>query len=440
MSVTDELIAFVQEQTYASLPDDVIAQTKRCVLDLLGAAIAGSKTSMAQASVRFTQNQFGPGNTTIIGSSVRSNEVGATWANGICASALDLDDGHRLAMGHPGATVIPAALAVAETAGASGKDFLTAVVTGYEVAVRASISMLPEYRAGRYSTGIWGGFGSVTAVGKLLKLNRSTFQYALGTVAAHGPSPPRGDFLHSSMVKEVIGWAGMTGCSSAFLARDGFTGPEDALEQSGRYDIGKLVENLGEGYAILKTYFKPYATCRWAHPAIDGMLKLVREKNLPVEKIEDIHVEGFQSITMLCDYTPATTVAAQYSIPFALAMALSYRRIGPEELTEANLKNPDLLSMAQKVRVSVDPELDSLFPAKTAIRVTIHTGAGDFTTTVEYPKGDPANPMSEAELAEKFRWLAAPVVGEDRSRQLKEMVDHLEQLDNMKQLAALLAV
>lgn len=439
MTATGELITFIQNLNYARLPDEVIAYAKRCVLDLLGVAIAGSGTDMAKVSTGFAPRQFGPGNATLIGSPLRLNEVGATWVNGICASALDMDDGHRLAMGHPGAAVIPTALAVAETSGVSGREFLTAIVAGYEMAVRVSTAMLPDYRAGRYSTGIWGGFGSVAAAGVLLRLDRRAFQDALGIVAAHGPSPPRGAFLHDSMVKETIAWAGVTGCASVFLAQEGFAGPEDVLDKSGRYDTTRLVKDLGQEYAILKTYFKPYASCRWSHSAIDGVLKLAEEHELQGGDIERIDVEGFQATTMLVDYTPVNTVAAQYSIPFSITLALSYGRIGPEELTEANLQDPQLLALAGKVKVSVVPEIDQLFPEKAAARVTLQTDRGDFTTTVEYPRGDPNNPLSDAELEEKFHWLTVEVMGEEKSQQLVEIVAKLEHMDSVKPLAQLLS-
>jgi 2-methylcitrate dehydratase PrpD len=434
MSATSELIAFVQELNYASLPSEVIVHARHCVLDLLGVAISGSRTDMALVSTRFALKHFAQGDATLIGSTLRLNEAGATWVNGICASALDLDDGHRRAAGHPGAAVIPTALAVAETAGASGRDFLTAVVVGYEVGIRASVAMRPDFRAGRYSTGIWGGFGSVAAAGKLLGFDQRAFQNALGAVGFHGPSPAGGAFMHESMVKETIGWAGVSGCSSAFLALEGFTGPEDVLDRSGRYDIAKLTGDLGQHYAVQETYFKPYASCRWSHPAVDGALQLVQEEGLQLDEIEEIHVAGFQPATMLVDYTPATAVAAQYSLPFSVSLALSRGRIGPKELSEANLRDPELLELAQRVVVSVDPELDRQFPEKTATRVTFYTGRGDLTTTVEYPKGDPANPLSDAELAEKFCWLTVDVLGEERSRQLKEAVDHIQEMENLRHL------
>jgi 2-methylcitrate dehydratase PrpD len=438
MSATGELIAYIQSIDSNAVPSTVVAQTKRCVLDLLGVGIAGRRTTMAEVSIKFARHQFPRGDATLFGSRLRLNEIGATWVNGTCASALDMDDGHRLAMGHPGAAVIPTALAFAETTGISGPEFLTAIVAGYEMAVRVSRAMLPDYRAGRYSTGIWGGFGSVAAAAKLLGLESQSFQDALGIVAAQGPSPPRGDFLHDSMVKETVAWAGVAGCASVLLAQEGFKGPDDVLDESKRYDTAQLVQDLGVEHAISETYFKPYASCRWSHPAIDGVLKLASQHDLHLAEIEGIQVEGFQATTMLCDYTPANTVAAQYSIPFSVALALSHGKIGPEQLTPANLQDPELLGLAQKVQVSVDPELDRLFPEKTATRVIIHTGRGEFSTTVEYPKGDPSNPMSDAELQEKFRWLTAGFVGEEKSNQLREAIDQLDQMKDVKQLARLL--
>jgi 2-methylcitrate dehydratase PrpD len=305
--------------------------------------------------------------------------------------------------------------------------------------VRIGVSRVPDYKAGHYSTGIWGVFGSVAAAATLLKFGRRTFQHALGIAVAHGPFPTGGTFLYDSMIKEVIGWAGVVGCSAALLAREGFAGPEDMLDRSERYDTAQLVENLGREYAILKTYFKPYASCRWSHSAIDGVLELAREHNLRPEEVEEIHVEAFQEATRLCDDAPVTTVAAQYSIPFSAALALSRGRIGPEELTEANLRDRQLLQLAQKVRISVDPELDLLFPEKTVARVTIYTSRGAFTTTVEYPRGNPENPLSDAELAEKFRSLTVGIAGETKSAELEAAIGHLEQMDNVKHLAELLA-
>jgi 2-methylcitrate dehydratase PrpD len=437
MSATDKLIAFAQALTPASLSSEVMAQAKRCVLDLVGVAIAGSRMPMARASTRFALGQFPPGNATLIGSPARLGPLGAAWANGICASALDLDDGHRLAMGHPGSAVIPTALAVAEAEGASGADFLAAVVAGYEVAVRTSVARLPDYKAGNFATGIWGPPGSATAASKLLQLDRQAFHHALGVALAHSPFPPGGPFLHDSMVKEVIGWSNLVGCSAAFLARDGFAGPSDALDRAGRYDPVPLVEGLGAPYAILQAYIKPYAACRWSHPAIDAVLKLVRDHHLEPGMVEAISVQGFGPMARLDNPAPATTVAAQYSIPFSIALALVHGRIGPAELTDDNLQNPELQRLAGAVTLSVAPDLDRLFPERTASRVTVRTRRGTYAARVDYPRGNPENPLTDDELADKFLWLAGEVMAKDQSQALQAALAGLERMDNVKELTAL---
>ena len=267
MSATARLVAFVRDLDPDALPAATLQHAARCVLDLIGVAIAGAPTPMAAISARFAHEQFAAGNATVIGSTKALTVTGATWVNGAYASALDMDDGNRMAMGHPGASVIPAALAIAEQTGASGREFLAALVAGYEVAVRASAARVPWYKDKMYSTGIWGVFGATAAAGKLLGFDEATLQSALGTAGSHGAFPPGGLQSNHAMVKETIAWSGMTGVCAALLARDGFLGPADFLDYSGRWDTSALVAGLGDPgrFAILDTYFKPYAVCRWAH-------------------------------------------------------------------------------------------------------------------------------------------------------------------------------
>jgi 2-methylcitrate dehydratase PrpD len=227
-----------------------------------------------------------------------------------------------------------------------------------------------------------------------------------------------------SMTKEVIGWAGMTGCAAALLAREGFVGPEDVFDYSGRWDTVELTAGLGDpdGYAIQSAYFKPHAVCRWAHPAVDAVLDLTERHALEPAEIERVRVEGFYEMSRLVEYAPRTVVGAQFSLPFALALALRYHRVGLEEVSEANLTNPEVLALGRKVEVTVDPELARQFPAKTAARVTLCTSRGEYRATVEYPRGNPENPMTDDELAAKFRALATPSLGETGCRALHDAV------------------
>src|SRR6266540_1705635 len=225
MSATSSLASFVRDLDPDTLPVAVLGQALRCVADCIGVAIAGTQTPMAKISASFAHQQFAPGNSTVIGSQTSLSVTGATWVNGACASALDMDDGNRLAMGHPGASIIPAAIAIAEQTSASGRQFLAALVAGYEVAVRASAARVSWYKEEMYSTGIWGVFGATAAAGKLLEFDEATLQSALGTAGSHGAFPPGGLQANHAMVKETIAWSGVTGVSAALLAQQNFLGP-----------------------------------------------------------------------------------------------------------------------------------------------------------------------------------------------------------------------
>jgi 2-methylcitrate dehydratase PrpD len=437
VSATSELIEFVRRLGVSPLPESVLAHAKRCILDFIGVTIAGSQTSMARASAQFAYAQFGEGQATAIAFAKPLTPLGATWLNGISASALDLDDGHRPAMGHPGAAVIPAALAIAETAGASGLEFLVAVIAGYEVAVRASVSRKPAFKKGRYNTGIWGGFGAAAAAAKLLGLDSTRFDYALGIAFAHGPLVEEGVSL--GMVKEGIGWAGVTGCAAALLAQQGFTGATDIFDQHLWHDAETLLQDLEGERAILRVYFKPYACCRWSHPAIDAVLQLASENDLAPREIRSVLVEGFNEARMLNDAEPDTLIAAQYSLPFCVALALSYRRVGLAEMTEANLHNPDLLRLARKVRIEIAADLDAQFPEKTATRTTIETARGIFATRVEWPRGSPENPLSAEEELDKFRSLVSPVLGPEHLQDLENTIWRLDRVPDVRAMTRYLA-
>ncbi len=438
MSATQQLVDFVYHLDPARVSDSLLHHATRCVLDLVGVAIAGTRSTMSRISHEWGVEQFAPGNCTVIGHPHGLNPCGATWVNGTFASALDMDDGNRPAMGHPGANIIPAALALAEQMYVSGREFLTALIAGYEVAVRASAARVGWYKDKMYSTGIWGVFGAATAAGKILHFDPATLQSALGIAGSHGPFPPGGLQANHAMVKEVIAWSGMTGVAAALLAQRGFIGPPDLLDYSGRWDTDALVKGLGEDHAITHTYFKPYAVCRWAHAAVDAVLMLKQQYRLNVDEIQKIRVDSFWEVTRLVNYTPSNTIAAQFSIPFALAVALLYDQIMPEHVSDTTLHNPAVLELARKVEVTVDEELNRHFPNKTMARVTIQMPQGAVQTLVEYPRGNPENPLSDAELTDKFRALTVPLIGAERSGKLVAAIHNLVHAPSVHALTALL--
>jgi 2-methylcitrate dehydratase PrpD len=440
VSATGKLVAFVRSLDPDRLSAATLHDAVRCVLDLTGVAIAGSRTPMSRISARFAYDHYAPGNVTVIGSTRPLAALGATWINASYASALDMDDGNRIAMGHPGASVIPAALGIAEQCGAGGRAFLAAVVAGYDVAVRASAARVSWYKDKRYSTGIWGVFGATVAAGKLLGFDEATLQSALGTAGSHGAFPPGGLQANHAMVKETIAWSAMTGVASALLARDDFLGPADFFDYTERWDPSLLIAGLGDPdrYAIRDTYFKPYAVCRWAHAAVDAVLALKHRHDVPLDAIDSIDVESFWEITRLANCEPSNTIAAQFSIEFALAVALLYDRITPAEVTDAHIRDSRILALARKVKVRVDDEINGAFPAKTMARVTIHAAGNAYRTTVEYPRGNPENPMDDDELEAKFDLLTHDVIGAARARELRAAIRALPEANDVSALTRLL--
>lgn len=398
---------------------------------------------MAKIARAFACTQMAPGNATLMGSQERLTPAGAVWANSIAASALDLDDGHRLAMGHPGAAVIPAAIATAEDIRATGADLLAAVVAGYEIAVRTSVARRAMYKERQYATGIWAVYGAAAAAGKLLKLDHAQFQSALGIAQGHGPFPPSGAFTNDNMVKEGIGWSAMTGCAAAYLAWAGFHGPADALDQSQRFHQELLAKEIPAGpsfpYAIAGAYFKPHAACRWAHPAIDAALELAAREKFTPDDVTSIDVACFYEATRLSNPCPETPIGAQFSIPFNVATALIHRQVTPEELSENHLTDPLTRSLAHKVHLHIDPALDELFPRQTAVHLTIRTRQGVFEQTVAYPKGNPENPMSDDELRRKATHLTRDFLKPDQIDRLWDAVWRLEQVADLSDLCNLLA-
>jgi 2-methylcitrate dehydratase PrpD len=215
---------FVHELRWKDLPANVQAQAVRCVLDLCGAAVAGSRTPVARIMASYTLEDHGQGTSTIVGTDSRSVPVGAALANGFAASALDIDDGYRPVKGHPGAVVFPAVLAASEEAGASGREFLTALVVAYEVSMRAGRILHGLYDF-YHGSGAWGPVGAAAGAARLFGCNVEEIRHTLGISEFHAPMTPEMRSVdHPSMLKDGIGWGAMAGLASAQLAGHGFTG------------------------------------------------------------------------------------------------------------------------------------------------------------------------------------------------------------------------
>ena len=429
---------FARTVRWEDLPADVRHQAIRCTLDLCGAAIAGCRTEAARNAATYALYAHGDGPSTIIGAGAGSTSVGAALANGFAASALDIDDGYRPVKGHPGAVVFPAVLAAAEEAGSSGVEFLSALVVGYEVAMRAGRILHSLYDF-YHGSGAWAPIGAAAGVTRLLGCNAQQAWHALGIAEFHATmAPEMRSVEHPSMLKDGIGWGAMVGIASGHLAARGFTGIP-ALFDSGPPGP-HLTESLGDEYLILDLYFKPYACCRWAQPAIEGALSATRRIGATATDVAKVRVHTFEAATHLRCATPRTTEEAQFSLPWPIACALIDGVVGPEQVTGESLTDPARRELAARVEIIADAELEEAFPDQALAWVEVETKEGSRAhSKVSAAPGEAGTPLSDEELTKKFRTLTDPLLGPDRATKLASAVHRLPESPDLSEITNLLS-
>lgn len=402
---TAELAAFCR--SIETVDTSVQEAARRTLQDTIGVAAAGAATPAGQASFDAAPSIWGVGQSNVWFSTSRLTAPGATFVNATYAASLDLDDGHRAAAGHPAAAIVPAVLSLSSVATIPAERLLTAVALGYEIAVRIAASR--DINALRTTdTGLWCGYGTAAATGWLLGQSASVIAHAMA-IAGHTATSQfaTGWTRLGHSVKEGIPWAAANGVQAAFLAAAGHTGPLDLLDDQAVFDRTRLLEGLGEAWQIERAYFKRYSCCRWAHAAIDAVLALKARHGLVIEAIDEIVIETFErALTLPNQASPASNEAAQYSIPFCIAVALCHGEAALLPLEDRHLSDPDVVALAGRVRLSADPRYAGAFPAATPATVVVIANGERFSHEVVYPKGEPNNPLSNEELTAKFERLS----------------------------------
>lgn len=426
MDTTRQVLEFITGLTWRDLPPEVRHQAKRCLLDALGALIAGMETPVGALMTAFAEQHFRGDEATILVTGTRTSPVGAALANGFAANALDIDDGYRLTKGHPGAGIVPVLLAACEIADScSGEDFLGALVAGYEISIRTGLIRHATYQT-YHASGSWGAVGGAASAGKLLGLAKDRVQQAMGIAEYHAPiAPMMKGIATPSMVKDGIGWGAMVALSSTLLAKDGFTGIHPLFREAPR---AEWIDGLGTRYEMLNLYFKPYAACRWAQAPIEGALKLLRQHRLNMDDIISIHVRTFAAAAELSRAHPGDTEEAQYNLAYPVAAALLDGEVGPVQVLPPRIHDSSLLELADRVTVEVCEEHERAFPAKARADVAIQTRDGRTLTsgTVEANWEPPDSLPTDDELERKFLWLVEPVLGARKARDLAFLLRRFE--------------
>jgi 2-methylcitrate dehydratase PrpD len=447
VSLTQSLAEFVVKTTFRNIPKRVIEHAKLCILDWLGSALAGSQ-ELAAKIVRAVVERLGGGpEASVIGSSLKTSCTYAALANGVSGHAVELDDIHQESIIHPAAPVLPAALAIGEREGVSGRDLITAVVLGYEVEIRIGKAVNPSHYQFWHTTGTVGTFGAVASAGKLLNLNEKSMMHAFGIAGTMAAGLIE---VFGTMSKPLNpGRAAMDGVIAALLAKEGFTSSTRILEAEKGYlkatarefSVKEIVEGLGEHFEILNNIFKVHASCGHTHAAIDAVLEITRKYGVRPDDVEEVLVGTYPIAVEVVSrsYEPSTPSEAKFSLPYCVAVALIYGRVGLREFSYEKLEDPLIRALAKKVKVFVEPKCSNAKLGCAEVKIRTKSG-GEYTSFVPAPKGYPQNPLTKHELEEKFKSLALSVLTENRVVEVLKAVESLEEVSNVRTLMDLVRV
>ncbi|MEM5312596.1 MmgE/PrpD family protein [Paraburkholderia sp. JHI869] len=401
--IVQKFSAYIAKARDNPAPDESLEFALKCVLDLLGAVGAGIGHT-GSIAIRKTAHETRPvGNIPVWFTGETSSVIGAAWANSAAGSALDLDDDTPASRGHPGAAVIPAAIAVAQETNASLRDLLNAIVIGYEVGT--AISAARAYG----STGTWAPYAVVATAAALRGSSREVIEHALAIAGESAPNQslasapaPRNPHPAPNHVKEGITWAVVTGLESLVTAQNGFHGARNILDATRYYNFPSDLD-LGSYQYIRTTGFKPYCCCRHLHGALDALIGLVEEYGLTGQTMDSIQVETYGPALRISNWKePQDVMDVQYSHPYCLALVAHYGHQALLPLTGDVLNDPAVTALSHKVELSLSPELDRIYTETGMLpaRVTVTCGAQRFVSPVTFPK-DYGLPWDE--LEEKFR-------------------------------------
>lgn len=451
----DPLVTYLHRLKYEELPSAVVERAVDVVIDTAGCILGGSRTEAGAVQARVLVRLAGAGRATAFGVGRAMDPVTATMLNATCADILDYEDTTVPVVAHPSAAIVPAALAIGEELGASGRDVVAAVVAGYEVGLRIGRAVLPSPGRAREVpvSGAWTAFGAAAAAAKLLRLTPDATLDAFGYAGSSTPLPTwytrYGRPCH--WLKGNLASQARAGVLGALLAREGCRGPRGLFDAdlgfwrmvgSDRYDPAQLTAGLGARYETLSIHFKAYPICHYLHPTVELVRRLTTTEQIAPEDVEVIVVRAFRSITnWFDDPAPANYVDAQFSIPFAAAVACLDVPIGPTWYRTETLRDPRLLELAHRVRVEGSDEAEAEFErGRYPTAVTIRTHDGRTVTAAEQvPLGAPERPLSRGDLEGKFVSLAEPLLGAAAAARAWRTGQGLPSLADVRQWTAALA-
>lgn len=441
MGVTTELSEYVTGLQFASLAPEVVEQAKLCLLDLTGIMLRARRDAESSPPIARAVRRLagGSGPCTAVGDAQGLPAASAALLNGAYAHSLDFDDTHRAGSLHPGACVIPAALAVAEEAGLSGRDLLAAIVAGYDVSCRLGMAVDPSthYARGFHPTSTCGVFGAAAAAGRLGGLPAERVAAAFGVASSQAGGLLQ--FLENGSWNKRLhaGFAASAGIESAWLAAEGVVGAAEPIE--GRLGFlhaysddphpELVTEGLGERFEITRTGLKPYPSCRYSHSVIDGLREIFAPGGVAADDAAEVEVflneSGMRLIGAPEAYKrrPQNVVDGQFSVHYLGAVAALHGNMGWEDYRY--IGDPEIAALSDRITATLDPGMAGL-----GTRIVVRRRDGSrLEREIPIPKGEPENPMTRDEVRAKFMDLAG-----ERAAALAERILAIESVTDVREV------
>ncbi|HEY6987552.1 MAG TPA: MmgE/PrpD family protein [Bryobacteraceae bacterium] len=442
MEVTAALAKFVTELDYDNIPPEAVKTAKMAVRDCLGVALAGSKEEDARIAGEIARYEEAREETSVIGQGFKTSALNAALANGTAAHALDFDHSFTI-MGQPTAPITPAAFALGEAVGASGRQILEAYVAGFEVTAKLVHSLRDSAHDGWHAPSTLGSFGAAAACGKLLRLDDGKMQMALGITASMA-SGIVANF--GTMTKPLhVGLGARNGVLAAKLAASGYTANAKAIEGGfGLFQVlhenapvhEPAIAELGRTYALItdRLRIKPYPCGGLTHQVIDSVLEFRAKQGLTAEMIERVDVDVVKhTFDRIVFRVPQTGIQGKFCMPYLVARAIIDGKIGLHIFTDSAVRDQNVLRLAERVQMNLDPDLKKSDAAGRPCRVTLRLKNGQtLTREAQHAKGGPEYPMTEAELREKFSECAREAIDAKRATQALEAIERLETLSDIR--------
>ncbi len=447
-TITATMARWATDLTYDDLGERAIHEAKRYLLDSLGCAFGGYRQEDAKIALEVLDEIGGDGPATILGSGSKTDAVSASLANALMVRVMDYNDIYwQQDPSHP-SDIIPAAIACGERAGRDGRDLIVGIVLGHEFEMRLCEAAFPGIRERGWHHATLTAFVSPIVASRMLGLSWEQCQHSIGISASRHATLGAVTAGKLTMMKNTVDpMATQSGVLAALLAEKGYSGPEHVIDgKEGlvhcfgpEWKLDVLVDGLGETWRIERCGMKAFPTEALTHAPISAVLDIVNEHDLQPDDITKVHIRSLaRAADILADpskYDPRSKETADHSLPYVIAAAVADRQVTPAQFEPEKIMDERIRAQLNKVEVVADPEIEKVFPELQRVIVKIETADGrELGRELDYPKGDPRNPLSDEEVEEKFDALATPVLSDAGRRKLKDAVWGLEKLGSISEL------